>query len=217
LGDFDRETVLAFLGDFDRVARLGLFEAVLRPFLGVITVTASATAAPTIIPGEGRGAIIETTSGFCSIPSSIAFTTGFLETRLEAIRLGDLDRDLEAMRLRDMERRLGDLEALRLRDMERDLEALRLRDMDRDLEALRLRDMERRLGDLEVLRLGDLDRDLRLGTRGDTAPAAIFTGRVTTATVVLRTEDLRLGDFDRETGLRLGDLERVGIFILVYK
>jgi hypothetical protein len=74
---------------------------------------------------------------------------------------------------------------------------------------------------------------LRLGTRGDTAPAAIFTGRVTTATVALRTEDLRLGDFDRVARLgdfdrvarlglfdrvaRLGDLERVGIFILVYK
>jgi hypothetical protein len=56
------------------------------------------------------------------------------------------------------------------------------------------------------------------------APTAIFTGRVTTALVVLRTETLRLGDFDRVARLgdfdrvaRLGDLEREGIFILYYK
>jgi len=210
LGDFDRETVLAFLGDFDRVAFLGLFERLAR--LGVITVTVLATAPPTIIPGDGRGAIIETTCGFWSIPSIIAATTGFLETRLgllEALRLGDIDI-----------LRLGDLEALRLRDIDRDLdilrlgllEALRLRDIDRDLDILRLGDIERRLG--------LLDRDLRLGTRGDTAPAAIFTGRVTTATVALRTEDLRLGLLEalRLGDIeRLGDLEREGIFILVYK
>jgi hypothetical protein len=205
LGDFERllalDFDLVFLGDFDR-------ETVLR--LGVIVSTASATAAPTIIPGAGRGAIMETTSGFWSIPSITAAITGFLETRFEDIRLGDL----ETLRLGDLETlRLGDLETLRLGD----------------LETLRLGDLETlRLGDLETLRLGDLET-LRLGTRGDTAPAAIFTGRVTTATVALRTDILRLGDFDRETRLgllealrlgdmeRLGDLEREGIFILVYK
>jgi hypothetical protein len=105
------------------------------------------------------------------------------------------------------------------------LEALRLGDLD----ILRLGLLEAlRLGDLDILRLGLLEA-LRLGTRGDTAPAAIFTGRVTTATVALRTEVLRLGDFDRVARLellealrlgdveRLGDLERDGIFILYYK
>jgi hypothetical protein len=193
LGDLERVLDFDFLGLFDRdaVLRLGLLERLgdlervldLEDFLGVIASIVSATAAPTIIPGAGRGAIIDTTSGFWSIPSITAFATGFLETRL-----GDFDRVA-------------------------------------------------RLGDFE--RLGDFDREvvLRLETRGDIAPAVIFTGRVTTETVALVTDILRLGDFEvlrlglfevlrlgdlERLGLlervaRLGDLEREGIFILVYK